>query len=596
MFVRDTTRKVAKQPKRGGNQVSLLGLADTPQPRGRAPEELCVPSHPSSGPALSSLSWDFSEIPIFAAELAVSPSVEGQNLPKRAAISDPRDAAEHEAEAFAERLASDLAPRWADTAERAFSPEMRAYFSARLGHDLSSVRIHSDEHATRAAHNLGSRAFTVGNDVYFGKDRFDPGSREGRRLLAHELTHVMQQSKGRAGGRAIQRDTNPDDVPEPPSGVSAAADRPRRLEGLQQDLKGGNWKRAVKWLNGFDENDALDGALDSVGAEGLRAILDEAKKLDFSPVQDRIGPLLAAKEVKSGSPLTFAERVWMDKVALPILLLDTYKGASISLEHRILIVAHARLESFSAPGGKGAPASFKQPQGWNVFNFQVESAERKGTPGFEKVTGFEPGTRWEYKEQVQIKRSQLNETVAIEKPGSHEKNIWKKYLPVETGSKPASPKEPSVETKSGTGPSPETTTPSAGNPSDTILAKEFKPYAVQLPIFPDVTTATEGYLSYFKETLPYQQGFKALTSETAGDAGFYAAVKNFGTGYTDPTVGKGPQAQIGKVVTDLRPKLRTYAQEALNELGLRRGATRVSPRLAQLLRAESLLKQVAAMK
>ena len=281
-------------------------------------------------------------------------------------------------------------------------------------------------------------------------------------------------------------------------------------------------------------------------------------------------------------------------MALPILLLDTFKGASISLEHRILIVAHARLESFSAP--KDASASFKPPQGWNVFNFQVESAERKGTPGFEKVLGFEPGTRWEYKEQVRIKRSQLNETVEIAKPGSHEKNIWKKYLPVETGQKPAGQKEPSAETKSGTGTSPEVTTPPAGTPSDTILAKEFKPYAVQLPIFPDVTTATEEYLSYFKETQPYKQGFKALTSETPGDAGFYAALKNFGTGYTDPAAGKGPQAQIGKVVNDLRLKLRTYAQEALNELGLRRGATRVSPRLAQLLRAESLLKQLAAMK
>jgi hypothetical protein len=111
-----------------------------------------------------------------------------------------------------------------------------------------------------------------------------------------------------------------------------------------------------------------------------------------------------------------------------------------------------------------------------------------------------------------------------------------------------------------------------------------------------VATATEEYLSYFKETQPYKQGFKALTSETAGDAGFYAALKNFGTGYTDPRAGKGPQAQIGKVVENLRPKLRTYAQEALNELKLMRGATRVSPRLAQLLRAESLLKQLAAMK
>ncbi|HEV2173037.1 MAG TPA: hypothetical protein VGR71_05695, partial [Nitrospira sp.] len=58
----------------------------------------------------------------------------------------------------------------------------------------------------------------------------------------------------------------------------------------------------------------------------------------------------------------------------------------------------------------------------------------------------------------------------------------------------------------------------------------------------------------------------------------------FGTGDPDPTAGKSPEALIGKVLTDLCPKLRTYAQEALNEPQLRRGAARVSPRLAQLLR------------
>jgi hypothetical protein len=580
IFAREAARTVARHPKLATKQVS------------RSLEELSVLDNSSSSQALPGWSWDFSAIPIFAHG---SRQGDGEKLPSTASVSDPGDAGEREAEALAQRLASEPAPRWSDTTGQTLSPETRSYFRARLGHDLSSVRIHRDEHAARAAHNLSARAFTVGNEVYFAQGQFNPDSRPGRRLLAHELAHVVQQSRGRARGHAIQRDPNPDEVPEPPAGVSAAADRPRRLEGMQKDLKDGNWKRAVKWLNGFDENDSLDGALDSVGAEGLRAILDEAKKLDYSPVLDRIAPLLASKEVKSGSPLAFAERVWMDKVALPILLTDTHKGASISLEHRILILAHARLESLSA--SKDASGSFTRPQGWNVFNFQVESADRKGKPGFEKVSGFEPGTRWEYKEQVQIKRSQLNETITIEKPGSpREKNIWKKYIPVEAAPKSAKGKEPPDEKKSGPGASPEAATPAAQSPSDTIMAKEFKKYAVQLPIYPDVGTATEEYLNYFKETGPYQQGFKALTSETPGDAGYYAALKNFGTGYTDPQVGNTPQAQIGKVVADLRPKLRTYAEEALNELGLRKGATRVSPRLAQLLRAEALLKQLAVLK
>lgn len=67
-----------------------------------------------------------------------------------------------------------------------------------LGHDLSSVRIHTDERAAEFSETLHARAFTIGNDVYFSRGSFQPGSRQGLRLLAHELTHVVQQSALRA--------------------------------------------------------------------------------------------------------------------------------------------------------------------------------------------------------------------------------------------------------------------------------------------------------------------------------------------------------------------------------------------------------------
>jgi hypothetical protein len=64
-----------------------------------------------------------------------------------------------------------------------------------LGADLSSVRIHTSGESAEAARNFGARAFTVGSDVHFGHGEFDPGSKEGDRLLAHELTHVVQGQK-----------------------------------------------------------------------------------------------------------------------------------------------------------------------------------------------------------------------------------------------------------------------------------------------------------------------------------------------------------------------------------------------------------------
>jgi hypothetical protein len=62
----------------------------------------------------------------------------------------------------------------------------------RLGADLSEVKVHVGSEDTRAAQSLGARAFTVGSDVHFGSGEYQPGTKEGDRLIAHELTHVVQ--------------------------------------------------------------------------------------------------------------------------------------------------------------------------------------------------------------------------------------------------------------------------------------------------------------------------------------------------------------------------------------------------------------------
>jgi hypothetical protein len=69
----------------------------------------------------------------------------------------------------------------------------RAFFEPRFGYDFSSVRIHTDAHAAEAARVAKARAFTVGEDVVFGAGHFAPETPAGRRLLAHELTHTVQQ-------------------------------------------------------------------------------------------------------------------------------------------------------------------------------------------------------------------------------------------------------------------------------------------------------------------------------------------------------------------------------------------------------------------
>lgn len=79
---------------------------------------------------------------------------------------------------------------------QALDPVTRAFFEPRFGYDFSRVRIHSDERASAAAHAVNALAYTVGKDVVFGAAQFAPHTSRGRELLAHELTHVIQQGHG----------------------------------------------------------------------------------------------------------------------------------------------------------------------------------------------------------------------------------------------------------------------------------------------------------------------------------------------------------------------------------------------------------------
>jgi outer membrane protein OmpA-like peptidoglycan-associated protein len=76
----------------------------------------------------------------------------------------------------------------------ALPSKARAFFEPRFGADFSSVRVHTGARAEHAARSIAARAFTVGHDIAFGAGQYFPDSDAGRRLLAHELTHVVQQT------------------------------------------------------------------------------------------------------------------------------------------------------------------------------------------------------------------------------------------------------------------------------------------------------------------------------------------------------------------------------------------------------------------
>lgn len=79
----------------------------------------------------------------------------------------------------------------------------RSFMEGRFGMDLSAVRVHTSDEAATSARSINAHAYTLGNNVVFGASQYQPDTATGRRLLAHELTHVMQQ--GSSGTVRLQR-------------------------------------------------------------------------------------------------------------------------------------------------------------------------------------------------------------------------------------------------------------------------------------------------------------------------------------------------------------------------------------------------------
>ena len=78
--------------------------------------------------------------------------------------------------------------------------DTRGLMESRLGADFSDVRVHTDAKASESAQSVQAHAYTVGSDVVFQSGKYEPESDSGKRMLAHELTHVVQQRSGPVDG------------------------------------------------------------------------------------------------------------------------------------------------------------------------------------------------------------------------------------------------------------------------------------------------------------------------------------------------------------------------------------------------------------
>lgn len=127
--------------------------------------------------------------------------------------------------------------------------DTRSFMERGFDADFSRVHIHSDSNAAQMSRELQARAFTVGNDIYFNEGQYQPGSSEGKRLLAHELTHTIQQ------GNVIRREMPKDAFGRPLGFVSTPEQEAydRDTVQIQKD-----WEDALERL---DKGQLSDGDL-----------------------------------------------------------------------------------------------------------------------------------------------------------------------------------------------------------------------------------------------------------------------------------------------------------------------------------------------
>ncbi|MDT0184485.1 DUF4157 domain-containing protein [Microbacterium sp. ARD31] len=284
---------------------------------------------------------------------------------------------------------SDRATRVGDGAP--LDNDTMARMEAAFGHDFSAVRVHRDDEATRR----GARALTSGNDIHLAPGAHDPGTPEGRHLLAHELAHVVQQGGRRPLGAAPDRGGE--------AAAHAAAD---------QVAAGGRAQVAARTATGPQLDDgatpdapkgdeALAGGLKTVGKELLKN--EKVKKELVEPITDAAG----ARAAREWGSLSTGEKAGVVTFGVGTLglaggaLLADPNGrktlSGVNLAAPAGLIPYATLQKFSYTMPDAKSPLWKFETGFDLTDVLKLGADKLGWKGLsltaELTWSYDPTSR-----------------------------------------------------------------------------------------------------------------------------------------------------------------------------------------------------------
>ncbi|NND76015.1 MAG: DUF4157 domain-containing protein, partial [Ilumatobacter sp.] len=192
----------------------------------------------------------------------------------------------------------------------ALDAPLRGRMEQHMGVDLGGVRVHDDRAAGAAADALNARAFTVGQDMFFGPGQYAPDTSAGQHLIAHETAHTVQQQGGSAGAQRIQRATKAD-------AKSAVTKDPDATPTVIPKLEGDDWAVDFTAPDGKEGTITLPalqlpkvgGALKGATPSDAAAVADSGRSLPEEGKPFRLDPVPKRPEGKAYQTwLAYAEQ------------------------------------------------------------------------------------------------------------------------------------------------------------------------------------------------------------------------------------------------------------------------------------------------